>query len=99
MVTDMLDNLEVWLERVSRLALINIKDEEKEAILRDMKKIIDFFNSINVLDLTDVEPLFMVLNEKPVLRDDVVGSSLSIDEVLANVKESSEGYIKGPRTA
>ncbi len=95
----MFDYLELWLERVSRLALISIRDEEREVVLRDMKKIIEFFNSINVLDLADVEPLFMVLNERPVLRDDVVGTSLSIDDVLANVKETSEGYVKGPRTA
>ncbi|MEM0361699.1 MAG: Asp-tRNA(Asn)/Glu-tRNA(Gln) amidotransferase subunit GatC [Sulfolobales archaeon] len=93
------DDLEVWLERVSRLALIKIREDEKELILRDMRKIIEFFNSINALDLSDVEPLFMVLNERPVLRDDVVGSCLSVDEVLTNVKESENYYIKGPRTA
>ncbi|MEM0453380.1 MAG: Asp-tRNA(Asn)/Glu-tRNA(Gln) amidotransferase subunit GatC [Sulfolobales archaeon] len=93
------DELEVWLDRVSRLALIKVKDEEREVVIRDMKKIIDFFNSINELDLSGVEPLFMVLNDKPLLREDVVKDGLSVDEVLLNVKESQEGYIKGPKTA
>lgn len=92
------DDLEVWLERISRLALIKVREDERELILRDMRKIIEFFNSINALDLSDVEPLFMVLNERPVLRDDVAGSCLNVNEVLANVRESEGGYIKGPRT-
>ncbi len=96
--SNMPDDLGAWIERVSRLALIKVKDEERKIILEDMRKILDFFNSINALDLSDVEPLFMVLNERPVLRDDVPGECLSIEDVLSNIKESQGNYIKGPRT-
>jgi aspartyl-tRNA(Asn)/glutamyl-tRNA(Gln) amidotransferase subunit C len=93
------EDLKVWLERISKLSLIRISKEEEETILNDMKKIIEFFNTINSLDLSNVEPLFMVLKDEPVVRDDEVGESLSVDEVLKNVKEVEGGFIKGPKTA
>lgn len=91
-------DLEVWLERVCKLALIKVRDEERESIIRDMEKIIHFFNTINELDLSGVEPLFMVLNERPSFREDEVRGGLNIDDVLLNVKEWQGGYIKGPKT-
>lgn len=95
----MQNELTTWLERISRLALIKVRDDEREIVIRDMVKIIEFFNSINELDLSNVEPLFMVLNEKPVLREDVARGGLDVNEVLLNVKESENGFIKGPKTA
>ncbi|MCS7108235.1 MAG: Asp-tRNA(Asn)/Glu-tRNA(Gln) amidotransferase subunit GatC [Sulfolobales archaeon] len=95
----MRNELTTWLERISRLALIKVRDDEREIVIRDMGKIIEFFNSINELDLSNVEPLFMVLNEKPVLREDVARGGLDVNEVLLNVKESENGFIKGPKTA
>ncbi len=89
-----------WVERVSKLALINLSEEEKKLLIKDMARIIDFFNMINELKgLDDVEPLFMMPRGEPVLRDDEVGECLSINEVLMNVKEKEDRFIKGPRTA
>lgn len=93
-------DLESWIERISRLALIRLSREERELIARDLKRIIDFFNMINELKgLDDIEPLFMIPRDDAILRSDEISNCLSIDEVLMNVKESVNNYIKGPRTA
>lgn len=93
-------DLAEWIDRVSKLALINLSEEEKKLLAKDMIRIINFFNMINELrGLDSVEPLFMMPRGEPVLRDDEVGECLDINEVLMNVKEREDGFIKGPRTA
>lgn len=92
------DELSAWIKRVSKLALIRISESEERGLLNDLMKIIGFFNVINELDLSNVQPLFMILRDDEVVRDDEVRETLNVDDVMLNVKESEGTFIKGPKT-
>ncbi|EWG07077.1 MAG: asparaginyl/glutamyl-tRNA amidotransferase subunit C [Candidatus Aramenus sulfurataquae] len=85
------------VDKLQRLSLIDLKEEEKERIGRDVQKILQFFNKINELDLSNVEPLFHPISQGK-LRKDVAQSSLTQGEALSNVKRKENGFIVGPST-
>jgi len=91
------ERLKEWVKRVSRLALIDISPDEEETLINDFKKIIEFFNKLQEVNVDNVEPLFMTPKEEPVVRYDEVGKCLRRDEFLSNVKERIDGYVKGPK--
>ena len=90
--------LNKWIDRISRLALIKISDDEREKLIKDLIRILRFFNEINELDLKDVEPLFHVIEKSGKVRRDNIGNVLKVDEALLNVKEKYQTFIKGPKT-
>ena len=85
------------LEKLQNLALLEIKEEEKERLKKDLREILNFFDKINQLDLTNVEPLFHPLSTGKLRKDEPM-RPLSRDEALQNVKRKENGYIVGPRT-
>ncbi|MEJ2779553.1 Asp-tRNA(Asn) amidotransferase subunit GatC [Stygiolobus sp. CP850M] len=85
------------LEKLQALALVEIKGQEKEKIKRDLQNILEFFNKINQLDLTNVEPLFHPLSSGKLRKDEPI-EPLNREEALQNVKRKEDGYIVGPRT-
>jgi len=85
------------LKKLQALALVEIKGQEKEKIKRDLQNILEFFNKINQLDLTNVEPLFHPLSSGKLRKDEPI-EPLNREEALQNVKRKEDGYIVGPRT-
>jgi aspartyl-tRNA(Asn)/glutamyl-tRNA(Gln) amidotransferase subunit C len=85
------------LEKLQALALVEIKGQEKEKIKRDLQNILKFFDKINQLDLTNVEPLFHPLSSGKLRKDEPI-EPLNREEALQNVKRKEDGYIVGPRT-
>lgn len=85
------------IKHLESLALIQLSPEEEKIIKNDIKKILDFFNKLNELDLTNVEPLFHPLPQGR-LRKDTPKEPLDREEALKNVKRKENGYIIGPKT-
>ncbi|BDB97825.1 Asp-tRNA(Asn) amidotransferase subunit GatC [Saccharolobus caldissimus] len=85
------------IKHLEVLALIQLSPEEEKIIKDDIKKILDFFNKLNELDLTNVEPLFHPLPQGR-LRKDISKEPLDREEALKNVKRKENGYIIGPKT-
>ncbi|BCU71130.1 Asp-tRNA(Asn) amidotransferase subunit GatC [Stygiolobus caldivivus] len=88
---------EKLLEKLQNLALIEIKEGEKDKLKKDLQNILQFFDKINQLDLTNVEPLFHPLSSGKLRKDEPL-KTLTRDEALQNVKRKENGYIVGPRT-
>ncbi|RLG77028.1 MAG: Asp-tRNA(Asn)/Glu-tRNA(Gln) amidotransferase GatCAB subunit C [Thermoprotei archaeon] len=91
-------DLKSWLRKASRLSLIRIDVESEEKLVKDLIKIIEFFNQLREVNVENVEPLFMNPIGGYVVRDDEPKECLKAEEVLINVKEKVDGYVKGPRT-
>ncbi|TFG13908.1 MAG: Asp-tRNA(Asn)/Glu-tRNA(Gln) amidotransferase subunit GatC [Promethearchaeota archaeon] len=86
------------IEYVSKLALIDLKDEEKEKFSKQLNNIISYFKKLNDLDTTDVEPTTHPIDSlKNVFREDIPWESLSKEEVLKNAQHKKDGYFKAPR--
>ncbi len=91
-------DLKSWLRKASRLSLIRVDVGSEERIVKDFLRIIEFFNQLREVNVEGVEPLFMNPVSGYVVRDDKPGKCLKVEDVLLNVKEKVDNYVKGPRT-
>jgi aspartyl-tRNA(Asn)/glutamyl-tRNA(Gln) amidotransferase subunit C len=85
---------------VADLANLRLSDEEVHRMSQDLEHILTHIEQLNELDTKNVEPMAQVLfdaDETATLREDVVRTTLSNDEALANAASSGAGYFKVPR--
>jgi len=68
---------------VATLARLQLREGELAHYTEQLASVLDHFRDIDALDLTDVAPMTQPYPLVNVLRDDVVGSCLDRDEVLA----------------
>ena len=74
------------VEKVAHLARLELNETEKQEMIKDMSKILDFMAKLNELDTTGVEPLVYMSNDVNVLRDDVVKQQITHQEALENAR-------------
>jgi aspartyl-tRNA(Asn)/glutamyl-tRNA(Gln) amidotransferase subunit C len=82
---------------VADLARLELSPEEVELFTGDMNRILDFMDQLNELDTGGVEPTSHVLSLKNVFREDVVGDSLTVEEVLSNAPRREKGHFVVPK--
>lgn len=82
---------------VADLARLELSTEEVELFTGDMNRILDYMDQLDELDTSGVEPTSHVLSLKNVFREDVVGESLTVDEVLANAPRREKGHFVVPK--
>lgn len=86
------------VDYLSKLALLDLSNEEKETFASQLGDILNYFNKLNDLDTKDVEPTIHAIEElKNVFREDVPWESLSQEEALKNAKHTKDGHFKAPR--
>ena len=85
------------IEKLSRLAMLEFDETEKEEIKKDLQKMIGFVDKLQELDTTGVEPLLHMSPSMNVLRADVPAEMLSREEALRNAPLHDEQYFKVPK--
>ncbi len=86
------------IDHISKLAMIDLSDEEKEKLSEEIGEILNYFKKLDELDTSNVEPTTHPIDGlKNVFREDVPGESLSNEEALKNTKHKKDGYFKAPR--
>ena len=85
------------VEHVANLARLNLTEEEKELMIKDMEAIIDFANQINELDISNINPTAHVIPINNVFREDVVKPSIDREELLSNAPNKENGCFSVPR--
>ncbi|MCS7298088.1 MAG: Asp-tRNA(Asn)/Glu-tRNA(Gln) amidotransferase subunit GatC [Bacteroidia bacterium] len=85
------------LERLCELARLELEGEEKEQILQDLQRIVDFVEKINELPLGNVEPLRFVGRPAGYLREDVPEESATSSLLFQNAPKSDGLYIRVPK--
>jgi aspartyl-tRNA(Asn)/glutamyl-tRNA(Gln) amidotransferase subunit C len=70
------------VEKVAHLARLELSETEKQDMIQDMSKILDFMAKLNELDTTGVEPLVYMTDGANVLREDVVKQTITHEEAL-----------------
>lgn len=86
------------IDHVSKLALLDLTDEEKEKFSKQLGDIISYFKKLNDLDTTNVKPTTHPIEGlKNVFREDIPWKSLSNEEALKNAQHKKDGYFKAPR--
>jgi aspartyl-tRNA(Asn)/glutamyl-tRNA(Gln) amidotransferase subunit C len=98
---------------VADLANLELTDEERKGILRDLNSILDYIDRLNELDTTEVAPMAQVSDRYGVdeakqgserfayaSREDILEGlrkSLPHDEALANATDADEHFFRVPK--
>lgn len=86
------------IEYVGILAKLELSEEEKEQAKKDMANMLDYIDTLNELDTSEVEPMSHVFPVNNVFREDVVTNGDDREEILANAPEAKEGAFVVPKT-
>lgn len=57
-------------DHIAHLSRLRFSDAEKESIRQDMQKMVTFFEQLNQLDTTGVEPLIFLSGVEQQMRED-----------------------------
>lgn len=85
------------IEKVAKLARLELSEEEKETFGSQMEQILTYMEQLNRLDTTGVEPTSHAIPIYNVFREDEVKPSFSHEEVLAIAPDEEDGHFKVPR--
>lgn len=85
------------VDKVAGLAKLEFKGEEKEAIKKDMERILTFMDLLNEIDTEGVEPLKYVTEGMLNLREDVAHSDITKKQALENAPDKDSDYFKVPK--
>jgi aspartyl-tRNA(Asn)/glutamyl-tRNA(Gln) amidotransferase subunit C len=98
---------------VAELANLELTDEERNSMLRDLNSILEYIDRLNELDTSDVAPMAQVSDRYGVdeskqgskrfvyaSREDVLEGlrkSLQHEEALANAPDADENFFRVPK--
>jgi aspartyl-tRNA(Asn)/glutamyl-tRNA(Gln) amidotransferase subunit C len=82
------------VEHVAMLARLGLSDDERELMREQLSSILGHIDQLRAVDTSDIPPTAQVIPLAPVLRDDVVQPSLTVEQVLANAPRTEGGFIK-----
>lgn len=85
------------VDHIALLARLDLSPEEKEREATELSQILGYFEKLNELDTSEVEPTEHVLPLQNVLRPDEAQQGLSLEAVLANAPEQAAGMFMVPR--
>jgi aspartyl-tRNA(Asn)/glutamyl-tRNA(Gln) amidotransferase subunit C len=86
------------IEHISKLALLDLSEEEKLKLSKELGDILNYFKKLDDLDTSNVKPMtHPIENLKNVFREDIPWKSLSNEDALKNAKHKKDGYFKAPR--
>ena len=85
------------VDKLATLSRLEFNGKEKEEIVNDLNRMLDFVSKLNELDTTNVEPLIYMNDEKNVLREDEVKQTISQKEALSNAPKKDSDYFKVPK--
>ena len=86
------------IEYVGILAKLALSEEEKEEAKKSLSEMLSFFDRLNELDTTGVEPMSHTFPVKNVFREDVVTNGDGRGDALKNAPESDLDGFTVPRT-
>ena len=87
------------LERVSKLAELELS-KEREQVLQDFQRMVEFAGMLEELDLGGVEPLYQV-NEGEAgnaFREDLATQEMEQEEALRNAPQRRGAFFEVPTT-
>jgi aspartyl-tRNA(Asn)/glutamyl-tRNA(Gln) amidotransferase subunit C len=80
------------VDKVAHLARLELTEDEKQVLMKDMGKILDFMDKLNEIDTSGVEPLVYMTDEVNVMREDVVKQEITREEALRNAPKHDEDF-------
>jgi aspartyl-tRNA(Asn)/glutamyl-tRNA(Gln) amidotransferase subunit C len=85
------------VEKLADLSKLEFDGAGKEAIKKDLSRILSFMEKLNELDTKGVEPLIHVNEDVNVFREDVVRQPITQAEALQNAPLKNADHIQVPK--
>ncbi len=83
------------LEHISKLALLDLSEEEKNKLAQELGDILSYFKKLDEIDTSNVKPMTHPIEGlKNVFREDIPWKSLTNEEALMNAKHTQDGFFK-----
>lgn len=89
--------MDISIDHLARLARLSLDEREKEIFGAQLGSVLDYVNTLNTLDTSDVEPTSHVLDLKNVVRPDLKMPSLGREEALGNARDRTDKFYRVPR--
>jgi aspartyl-tRNA(Asn)/glutamyl-tRNA(Gln) amidotransferase subunit C len=83
---------EETVDKIAHLARLELSGNEKQEMIQDMNRILDFMAKLNELNTTGVEPLVYMTNEVNNFREDIVKQDITHEEALLNAPKTDGEY-------
>lgn len=85
------------LEKTAELARIEINEEKEEKLLSDLKSILNYFEELRNVDVSDIKPMAGATELTNVFRDDEpVKSETAAVDLTDSFPEKENGFLKVP---
>ncbi len=85
------------VDHVARLARLELSEDEKETMTRQLDRILGYVDKLNELDTSTVEPTSHVIPMVNVMREDEVRPSLAPDDAMCNAPDREDAFFRVPR--
>ncbi|MFY8020534.1 MAG: Asp-tRNA(Asn)/Glu-tRNA(Gln) amidotransferase subunit GatC [Bacteroidia bacterium] len=85
------------IDKLSDLAKLEFKGEEREGIKQDLSRILSYFETLNELNTDEVEPLIFMSDELNILREDMASTEITKEEALRNAPAKDSDYFRVPK--
>lgn len=82
---------------LAHLARLEFNEQEVHSMVEDMDKILGFVAKIDELDLSGVEPLVYLSEERNILRADQIEEGPSKEEALKNAPQRDSDFFRVPK--
>ena len=83
--------------KIATLARIKLPEADREAMGRELDKILDWVEQLDEVDTTGVEPMTSVAHMTLPMRDDRVTDGNRADEILRNAPNGAHGFFTVPK--
>lgn len=80
------------VKKVAKLANLPVLDEELDKYSSQISKILDYIEKLEKVDVSKVDALYNVSENKSKLREDEVKKSLHQEEALQNASNKKDGF-------
>ena len=88
---------EKLVDEIASLARLDLTNEETEMFVSQFKDILDYVGILNEVDTEQVPPAYLSLENKSVIREDIIEESVPTREFLSNAPQSKSDYVVIPR--
>ena len=84
------------VQYVAQLARIELQDKELGKLSHQLKDILDFIDTLKLLDISSISPTTHALSLNTILREDQPGNSLPVEKSLANAPLTHDNFFVVP---
>lgn len=85
------------IKKISRLAKIEIAEDEYDYYAKQLTNITSWVETLNELDTDGVEPMISVFDEPLRMEDDIINDGNIADDILSNSKTAKYNYFTVPK--